>query len=278
MTPDDPRHGSHAGALAHWRSDTPLCLPCRVAARRFSKLTSVRLSRGIRNRIPLGQRAWDILNHVGCTKVAAETGLWRNNLYRMRRGGPEQIVLRASRDAILRVQAPTAVGVQRRVRGLAAQGHTIGAIAAAAGVCPEGLRRLARKSTLQRVEPHVIAGVIAAVTQLGNVTPPPGRQTSRRRTTAAQRGWLPLDVWDDIDDPNEDPLAEVDPDYLDPVLVDRIIAGDYTLLEQIPNTHPARGEVCRRWHHAGRSLADLERRSGWRVATYFRARDEAVSA
>jgi hypothetical protein len=278
VSPDDPRHGTYAGTLAHNRGGTPKCLPCVLAGRRYVKAAKMRLDKGVRNRIPLGQRAYDILTNVGPTPVAEATGLWRNNLYRAQRGGPGQVVLRSTRDAILRVQAPTAIGTQRRVRALAAHGHTLAAIGAASGVHPEWLARMSRADTPPRVTQRLAEGIAAAYDQLRDTDPPEDRQTTRRRSTSARRGWLPPQVWDDIDDPAEDPLAVDDPDYLDPVLIDRIIDGDYNLLAHVPATDDARTELCRRWWESGRSLNDLEKRGAFRVLSYFRVRDQAVSA
>jgi DNA-binding phage protein len=278
MTPEDPRHGTHAGALAHRRDGSSMCLPCRTAVRRYVKAAKVRLNNGVRNRVPLGQRAWKILNNVGCTPVAEKTGLWRNNLYRARRRGPDALVLRSTRDAILRAAGPTPIGVQRRVRALTALGHTIEAIAAAAGVHREGLGRMSRSpqpTTMMR--PHMVAGVVAAYELLRDAPAPDDRYAARRRSTSKARGWLPPDVWDDIDDPHEDPLAEPDPDYLDPILVERIIAGDFALLAFVPDGDTARREVCRAWWQSGRSLADLGRRTGWQPNRYFKVREQ-VSA
>lgn len=261
---DDPRHGTHAGALAHRRGGPDMCLPCEVAVRRYVKATKVRLERGVRNRIPLGQRAWDILTNVGPTPVAEATGLWRNNLYRMQRRGPEQIVLRSTRDAILRVQAPTAVGIQRRIRALAVAGHTMKAISAESGVHADRLAVLARRATPpERVRPHVAAGVAAAYDQLHDVAPPRGREATRRRTTATARGWFPTDVWDDIDDPAEDPLAVIDADYVDEVVVERLLAG-----VRLPSNRAEKVEAMRRWIAGGGTQRSLCLIHGWRESRY----------
>lgn len=275
MSPDDPRHGKYAGALAHNRAKEDLCLPCRVAQRRYVKAAKMRLDKGVRNRVPLGQRAYDILTTVGCTPVAAKTGLWRNNLYRAIRNGPDGHVLRTTRDAILRSGGPTPVGVVRRIQALAAIGHTIEVIAEAAGVHPEGLARMTRAPTppTTRLRARVVTGVVDAYDLLHATPAADDRYSARRRSTAAARGWLPPDVWDDIDDPAENPLAEGDPDWLDPVLLERILDGDYALLAHVPVTDDARTEVCRRWWESGRTLADLNRRTGWATNRYFRARD-----
>lgn len=280
MTPEDPRHGTYGGALAHTRAKDPHCLPCRIAQRRYMKAAKMRLDKGVRNRVPLGQRAYDILTNVGCTPVAAQTGLWRNNLYRAVRNGPDGHVLRTTRDAILRSDGPTPVGIVRRIQALAAIGHTLEVVAEAAGVHAERLARMTRdpEPPTTRLRPRLVAGVVAAYDLL-HATPAEGdRYTARRRSQAAARGWLPPEVWDDIDDPAEDPRAEGDPDYLDPVLVERILDGDYALLEHLPATTTARTEIARRWYESGRSLNDLEQLGGFRVCTYFRARDHQESA
>lgn len=280
MRPDDSRHGTHAGALAHRRGGTPMCLPCQIAARRYVKAAKLRLERGVRNRIPLGQRAWDILTNVGPTPVAEATGLWRNNLYRLQRGGPDQIVVRSTRDAILSVQAPTAVGIQRRVRALAALGYTFEAISQHADVHPEWLARMSRADVPPRVSQRIVETIAVAYEKLHDTPPPEDRWVVGRRSKSVRRGWVSPTAWDDIDDPAEDPLAEGDPDYLDPVLIERIIAGDYALLDHLPPTASARTEIARQWYASGRSLNDLEHLGRFRVHTYFRAseHDQAVSA
>jgi hypothetical protein len=280
VSPDDPRHGTYAGALAHNRAKDPHCLPCRIVQRRYVKAAKMRLENGVRNRVPLGQRAYDILTTVGCTPVAAQTGLWRNNLYRAVKNGPDGHVLRSTRDAILRSEGPTPVGILRRIQALAAIGHTFEVVAAAAGVHAERLARMTRdpEPPTTRLRPRLVAGIVAAYDLLHATPAEDDRYTARRRSQAAARGWLPPEVWDDIDDPAEDPMAEGDPDWLDPVLLERILDGDYDLLARVPASDDARTELCRRWWESGRSLNQLEKLGGFRVCAYFRATDQAVSA
>lgn len=272
MSPEDPRHGTYAGALAHRRSGVPACLPCQLAARRTVKAAKMRLDKGIRNRIPLGQRAYDILTNVGPTPVAEATGLWRNNLYRAQRRGPDALVLRTTRDAILAVSGPTPVGVQRRLQALAAVGHTMDAIAQAAGVHFERLARISRAAEPPaRVTPRVARAVAAAYEQLQATAPAPGRETTRRRTLSEQRGWLPPHVWDDIDDGTEDPLAEIADDYVDEAVVLRLIAGD-----RVPSTRAEKVEAMRRWLDAGNAQAALCNVHGWQHGRYVDRQDGAA--
>jgi hypothetical protein len=271
MMPDDPRHGTYAGTLAHRRDKSDACLPCQLAGRRYVKTVKMRLDRGIRNRVPLGQRAWDILTHVGPTPVAEQTGLWRNNLYRAQRRGPDAVVLRATRDAILRVQGPTAAGVQRRIRALTTLGHTIEVIAAASGVHRDRIAVIARSDQAPNVRARAAQGVAAAYDALRDHEAPRTRETVRRRTVSERRGWLPPSAWDDIDDPTEDPLATIDPDYVDEVVVERLMAG-----LRMPSTKAEKFEAMRRWLASGRSQRSLCTIHGWYEGRYVERRDGAA--
>lgn len=214
MRADDPRHGTYAGALAHYRSGVPTCEPCATAARRHTKLAKIRLDRGIRNRIPLGQAAWTILTNVGCTIMARETGLCRNNLYRAQRAGADTLVLRSTRDAILTARQPfTPIGIQRRLRALAAIGYTMQDVADVAEVHREPLTRIVRRDRPPLVVKTTFAlGIAAAYDQLHMIPLNRPRYSTRQRATAARRGWAPPIAWDEgaIDDPNAKPELGAD--------------------------------------------------------------------
>lgn len=52
MQPDDPRHGTYAGASAHWSTSTPICDPCQQAATRYTKIRRLDRLRGKTRTIP----------------------------------------------------------------------------------------------------------------------------------------------------------------------------------------------------------------------------------
>lgn len=198
MKADDPRHGTYAGALAHHRLNFPMCGSCILAQRRHHKRAKMRLAHGVKNRIPLGDAAWKILTDSGCTRVAQMTGLNRNNLYRAQRGGPDIMVLRSTRDAILRVQPPTAVGIQRRLQALTHIGYSMAEVAAIAGCHFEPLLRIRRGSSPQVVKTHIAVGVVAAYDQLCMI-PKVGRHATVQRNRALRNEWRSPLAWESID-------------------------------------------------------------------------------
>jgi hypothetical protein len=159
-----------------------------------------------------------------------------------------------------------ATGVRRRIEALGAIGWTGVQIGALLGTTGEHVRQLRAE---KRWSSHRTADRVAEVYEDLRDTPPPEttrverHNASRQRNQAAAKGWAPPEAWHDIDDPTEQPWTRVEQlgrDYVDPVVVDRILAG---------RPHPAnraeRGEVIRRWQAAGRALAELERLTGWNV-------------
>lgn len=52
IAPDDPRHGSYAGAAAHWKSGEPACDLCKAAALRVRKRNLLRQLSGTASTVP----------------------------------------------------------------------------------------------------------------------------------------------------------------------------------------------------------------------------------
>lgn len=96
---------------------------------------------------------------------------------------------------------------------------------------------------------------------------------TRTRNYAKARGWVPPLAWNNIDDPTENPNVGRDDRAVDPVVVDRILAGDFSL-SRTANT-AERAEVVRRWRADGRSTNELERLTGWRPHRYLRNEEAA---
>lgn len=204
MKPDDPRHGTYAGAVAHWLTGERPCLACATEETRYRKRRKMRHLRGDAPTVP-------------------------------------------------------AVGTLRRIQALHALGWTGPQIAEAAGLPVNTLRsvyyhqvRVVRAGTAQRVAD--------AFDRLA-MSRPEGKYANRARAMAERRGWPPPLAWDDIDDPNEIPdMTEID-SLPDPVVVQRILDGDWRL-----KANPAeRAMVVRRWTG---SAADLARLTGWKVERY----------
>jgi len=219
MSPDDPRHGTYAGHLAHVRAGTPRCEPCDEARYRYQARTAYRLDNGIRNRIPLGQAAWDVLERHSCTQIANQTGLNRNMLYRIHKGGPDRIVLRATRDRILSVRTYTPAGIVRRLQALAAIGYSATHIAGLMGCHYVNVCEARRREEPVFVRTEFAEKIVAIYDDLHMqpLDPSNDRFVSRQINQARRNGWLPPLAWDDIDsdpepakvtDKKRDTLAE----------------------------------------------------------------------
>jgi hypothetical protein len=290
MTPDDPRHGTYAGYIAHRRDDEDACDACALENRRETKRAKLRIAAGVRNRIPLGDRALRVLNTRSIRAISKATGLAENNLYQTRNAGADKVVLRSTRDAILAAGAkiPTSVGVQRRLQALAALGYTMRELAPMIGAHEEPLVRMMRRTTPpEYVNAHVVEGVLRTYDRLYMTVPPRNRVSSRARTIAAGRGWVTPLAWDDIDNPGEDPtLATFEEiryakwwtsrgytDY-DEAHVHKLLNG-----VRVPeSTRAEREEAMRRWMSTGRSEKSLCDIHGWHDSRYApRAREAAAS-
>lgn len=201
MDAQDRRHGTYAGAVAHWSLREKPCQPCADAGMRYHKARTLRLLRGETGSVP-------------------------------------------------------AIGTLRRIQALQAIGWGIPDIAREAGLPVPTLRNPAYRG--ERVWTSTAERVAEAYERLA-MTWPEGRYATRSRRMAARKGWLPPLAWTDIDDPDERPDLTVRDDLPDPVVVERILAGDRTLRP----TKAERWEVIRRWPG---SDAELERIFGWNVA------------
>lgn len=204
MEPDDPRHGTYAGALAHCKDDEKLCGPCETARYRENKKAELRRSRGILNRIPLGQKAWHILSTHSGTQIAHATGIDRGLVYRLQNDGPERIVLRSTRDKILTVAPWTPIGVQRRLQALAAIGWSAPRVADQLGSHRTVVGRL-RSRDVQFVRADIGQRVVDLYDEIHMQPLGAARDRSITRTIneAARRGWAPPLAWDDIDHDDE---------------------------------------------------------------------------
>ena len=198
MSPEDPRHGSYAGAAAHWRAGETACDRCLPAARRRRKL----------------------------------------NRYLELVGTPATV---------------PALGTVRRIRALMALGWSVEAIARESGVAVKTLRNPCHRG--QSVY-RATADAVAECYERLSMTFPEGGYATRNRNLAKRKGWLPPLAYDDIDAPDGLAQGSDSTDALDPVVVERILAGDWRLSAN----RAERLEVVRRWRG---SLAELEARTGW---------------
>lgn len=262
IKPDDHRHGTKAGVMAHWRSGIELCEPCRFAQYRENKAAKMRRDHGVLNRIPLGQAAWDVV--AGCTRTQLHhaTGLNRNMLSRLYKGGPELMVLRSTRDRVLasRVQF-TPLGIQRRLQALAVIGYSSEFIADKVQTHPSTLNRL-RRGPVSFVR-HDYALRVVEMYEALHMTPINIPVSSAAaRTHAQHQGWLAPLAWDDIDrDPT--PTRATSTTAVDEIKVQRVLDGIKA------DCNPAeRMAVLEAWKG---SQAELQRITGWNISRLLRS-------
>lgn len=220
--------------------------------------------------------AWKILAEkidAGWTALAlaSATGLSDNlfgdHVTRYRRAGERRHLSPATAAAIVRMGRPTKgqVGAEpfrRRVHALAAIGWSLEALAQESGV---GFSTLGMISSRNERVSAKIANVIADTYDRLHMKPGPNSAVAKE---ARRKGWLPPLAWIDIDDPDERPDLTATDDLPDPVVVERILAGDYRLKA----TPAERAEVIARWT---RSLNELERLTGWNVSRDRRGMEAA---
>ena len=122
------------------------------------------------------------------------------------------------RDTLAKIQAVapqpmTARGMyvdslasQRRVQSLCALGHSMLVIANAAGTTQKRIQ-LISSGRQASVRHHIAIRLLATYRELSEITPKPGRSSTRTRRGAAEKGWAPPAAWDDdsIDDPEAHP-------------------------------------------------------------------------
>jgi hypothetical protein len=205
MSPDDPRHGTYAGAIEHWREGSDLCPPCRIAGRRARKARRLDAIRGNPRSVPLGDEAYAILQTYPRVMLERQTGITRSRLSMIRNAGPTGVVHRKTRDAILRARGWTVIGIQRRLWALAAAGWGQHVIAAECGVCLKTINKLRLHSSPKFIRHDVAEAIAVGYERLSALPAPTGRGPSNVRTRAVRNGWLPPLAWDNIDDADEQP-------------------------------------------------------------------------
>lgn len=148
-----------------------------------------------------------------------------------------------------------ATGTKRRIQALIAMGWTLQEVSTDAGGYTKNWCHLILN---QETVTSTTAAKIAAVYERLSMTVPTGPYRQRTRSRAARNGWLPPLAWDDIDTDEAPPVAD-ETKEIDPVVVERILAGDW----RCKTTLAERYEVIRQW---SRPDLELERHTGWNVA------------
>lgn len=168
-----------------------------------------------------------------------------------------------------------AIGARRRVQALACLGWSNAEVARRAGMHPEHLPNLVNNAeTITRRTAERIAKVYDEL----SMRFPPARTKQEKqaityaRNIARLKGWFPPLAWDEdnIDDPNYRPArdrrGEFPPDTIDPVVVERLLAG-----ERVRSTRAEKDEALRRWKAMGRSERSLCEVHGWKEGRYGRS-------
>lgn len=230
LPPDDPRHGTNAGSVAHWRSGERPCGPCRDGALRAKKQRQLdELGRGEPANVPLGAAAHAIIATTNRTILSRGTGIGTNQLRLYLVDGPDRTVRRTTRDKILAFRRPwTPVGIQRRLRALTLLGWSMQALADRTGIYMTSLAELRRNESIKFVRIDIAEKILAAWEDLC-MTPAPASHSSRETAArAADRGWVPGLAWDDIDTdprPPRVPSQGAWEDQVDHAVVRRVIDG-----------------------------------------------------
>lgn len=206
MSPDDPRHGTYAGFQVHAKTDKSPCEPCRAAQRRYFKRLKFRLDNGHRERVVLGQDAWDVIHSMSRATLARKTGLSPTYLSRLHTGGEYQKVYVRTRAKILAAATePTPVGIQRRMRALYVLGHSWHAIERESGIHREAISRIAHGEPPKFVRAYVIDALVGTYERLHMTLPESTRSVTMVRNKARRLKWASPMAWDSIDNPAERP-------------------------------------------------------------------------
>lgn len=205
MKDDDPRHGSYAGALQHWRESERTCDACRSAANRARKARDLDRIAGRPRIVELGGRAHHILTTQPRVQLEKATGIRRPKLMLYTNGGPECRVHRSTRDRILAAGGGwTVVGITRRVQALSALGWSLAALSDEMGLSKDSLGR-ARNGHRTFIRHSFAETIVEHYGQLQAQRAPRHRGSIRVIADARRNQWAPPMAWDNIDDPNEKP-------------------------------------------------------------------------
>lgn len=210
LSPNDPRHGQHAGSVAGCRETC-----CRLARRRYDKQLAMRKMHGLPTYVDptAATEHVEALVAAGMQRsdIAAASGVAIETVTRIQR---QDVILASTEAALLAVTAQPGVNCWpalpaiRRLRALVALGHPCTALGEWVQMGPTQLSMMLNDTRgWETVTPEVWARIADAYDQM-SMTP----GTSRRSLTkAASRGWVPPLAWDDIDtDPAPTGVRESD--------------------------------------------------------------------
>jgi hypothetical protein len=169
-----------------------------------------------------------------------------------------------------------ATGTRRRLEALMWLGWSRAVVGRRAGVSATNMTRLRNATTVTTATAARIADVYD---ELSMSLPTGSAQAiANVQNLARRRGYLPPLAWDDdtIDDPDFSPRNRSPKNYyiheqVDPVVVERVLAGDTYL----HTTVAEKNEIMRRWKASGRSERSLCEATGWKDGRYGKASEVA---
>lgn len=278
MTPDDPRHGTRAGYQAHRKVGQPACPACLRGRAREDKTVRYDHHRGI----PFEHSPDDVREllfpwlamGLSYHAIGQAAGL----------GGPQgarlgdrlaenRVFRRSTYEALASVTEDAFPGgshvyahlTRQRICSLMAAGHSLRDMP----ILPTGQWR--QRTHLGIDQARAIRDHYAALQYTQGNSPATAAK-------ARNRGHRPPAAWDDPGTVAW-PLGWTEPTLLaddgyDQAVVERVLGGDW----RRPATDLERTEVARRWYATGRSLADLERLTGWKPDRYYRLSDQGDAA
>lgn len=230
MTPtcDCPRarhdHGDNVMYVKHGCR----CSACREASMALQRATrrAKALGRGyLTDAEPARQHMRDLMDGgMGWKRIALAAGVSMMTLSALLYGRgsddprpPRKQISRMLEARILAVELdPTtvsAVGTVRRIQALSAAGWSIARVARRLGMYPSNLGRIMRNPH-RWIRIETAEKIAAVFGELWDKQPPESNaldaaRVKRVRLDAAAKGWVTAAAWDDIDDPEEEPKADI---------------------------------------------------------------------
>jgi transposase-like protein/lambda repressor-like predicted transcriptional regulator len=248
------------------------CASCRKEMRRKVKLRRSGVA-AVRDQRPAARRRIAEWMRAGYSigLLAQATGIRKATLQRQMAGTRSAI----SHSTAARIMAASlgdlqtggfvpSVGTVRRLRALTAMGWSMPQLADRCDVRESTLHAL--RDPAHRFTRPMYANAVAALYDEFSTQRGPSQYAATR---ALRRGWLPPHVWDDIDDPTEDPLAESDAQEVDEVAVQRAMTGD-----RVHTTRAERIEATRRLAELGVPDSEIAERIGVAERSVTRWRSE----
>lgn len=230
MTPtcDCPRARHDHGDNAMYVKHSCRCSACREASMALQRATrrAKALGRGyLTDAEPARQHVRDLMDGgMGWKRIALAAGVSMKSLSALLYGRgsddprpPRKQISRMLEAKILAVElVPTtvvAVGSARRVQALSAAGWSIARVAKRMSAQPSYLGRVVRHPDA-RIRVETAQRIEAVFDELWDKTPPAANnleaaRVRRVRLDAAAKGWVTAAAWDDIDDLNEEPKADL---------------------------------------------------------------------